>query len=84
MSKQVTFKLMSTLKCGSHLYLKGTVFDEEHLPEELKQEIDSGSHMIQIISFGDDIEGTEFNPDESISLQKPEKKITPKKRKMKV
>ena len=84
MPKQVTFKLMATLKCGSHLYLKGAVFDEEHLPDELRQEIESGSHMVQVISFGDDFEGTEFNPEETISVQKPEKKLTPKKRKVKV
>lgn len=84
MPKQVTFKLMTTLKCGSQLYLKGTVFDEEHLPDELRQEVESGSHMVQVISFGDDFEGTEFNPEETISVQKPEKKLTPKKRKVKV
>ena len=82
MPKQVTFKLNQTLKCGSQLYLKGTVFDEEHLPAELKQEVNSGA--IEIITFGDDLEGTEFNPDETISMKKPEKKIIPKKRKVKV
>lgn len=84
MPKQVTFKLNQTLKCGSQLYLKGTIFDEEHLPAELKQEVESGSHSIEIITFGDDLEGTEFNPDETVSMKKPEKKIIPKKRKVKV
>jgi len=84
MSKSIIFKLKSTLKCGSRIYLKGTVFDQKNIPDELMQEVNSGSNSIEVISFGDDFSGSEFDPDESITIKAPEKKISPKKRKVKV
>lgn len=79
MPKTITFKLNATLKAGSKLFLKGTIFDQEHLPQELMDEVNSGSGTIEIISFGDDLEGSEFNPDKAITLQEPEKKVRKKK-----
>lgn len=74
MSKSITFRLNSTLKCGSNLYLKGTVFDKANIPQELLQEVESGSKAIEIISFGDDFEGSEFDSDNSITLKNLERK----------
>jgi len=83
MSKSITFKLNSTLKCGPNLYLKGTVFDKANMPKELLQEVESGSKAIEVISFGDDFEGSEFDSDKAITLSSG-KKFAIKKRKVKV
>lgn len=84
MSKSITFKLNATLKCGSHVYLKGTIFDKANIPQELLQEVESGSKSIEIISFGDDFEGSEFDPDNSIPLKSIDRKPSLKKRRVKV
>jgi hypothetical protein len=84
MPKQITFRLNATLKCGSVMYLKGTIFDEKHIPDELMQEVNSGSKTIEVISFGDDLSGSEFDLEKTIITKEPSKKLTPKKRKIKV
>jgi hypothetical protein len=84
MPKQVTFRLNATLKCGSTVYLKGAIFDEKHMPDELMQEVNSGSNTIEVMSFGDDFSGSEFDPEKSITTKEPSKKLAPKKRKVKV
>jgi hypothetical protein len=75
MSKTTIFELKATLKAGKALYLKGTKFTEENLPAELKAELNSGTGTIEVFSFGEDFEGSSFNPDQSITVTEPKKKL---------
>ena len=75
MSKMTVFELKVTLKAGSNVYLKGTKFTEDTLPPDLKDEVDSGSGTIEIFSFGEDFEGSSFDPDQTITVKEPRKKL---------
>ena len=70
MSKTTVFQLNVTLKAGSNVYLKGTKFDESTLPPELKPEVDGETGTIQVISFGEDFEGSDFEPEKGVTLKK--------------
>lgn len=74
--KTEIFKLNVTLKCGNTVYLKGTIFNATDIPTELKEEVLSDSGTISVISYGDD----EFDPDKSITLTQPKKKLKVKKK----
>ena len=80
MAKTTVFELKVTLKAGSEVFLKGTKFNEETLPEVLKAEVKSGSSSIEIISFGDDFESAPFDPEKSITIKEPKKKLLRKKK----
>jgi hypothetical protein len=69
------FELKTTLKSGRNLYLKGTKFSEKDLPDDLKAEVDSGSGTIEVFSFGEDFEGSSFDPDKTITVTEPKKKL---------
>jgi len=75
MSKTTVFVLNVTLKSGNHIYLKGTKFSEEDLPDELKLEVDGNTGTIGVFSYGEDFEGSSFDPEETISFKKPKKKL---------
>jgi hypothetical protein len=81
MPKTTVFELNTTLKSGHNVYLKGTKFTEDTLPDDLKDEVDSGSKTIEVISFGDDFEGSTFEPENSITLKSPKKKLRAKLKK---
>ena len=81
MPKTTVFVLNRTIKCGRELYLKGTTFNEDTLPADLKVDINAGSDMIEIKSYGEDFEGSTFDPEETITFKEPKKRLISKKKK---
>ena len=75
MSKTTVFVLNATLKSGKQVYLKGTKFSEEDLPDDLRPEIDGNIGTIEVFSYGEDFEGSSFDPEETITFKKPKKKL---------
>jgi len=75
MSKTTVFELKCTLKAGHNVYLKGTKFTEDTLPDEIKAEVDQETGTVEVISFGDDFEGSSFDPDQTITIKEPKKKL---------
>ena len=79
MPKTTVFELKATLKSGKDVHMKGTRFTEDNLPDYLRDEVNSGSNTIEIISFGDDFESAEFEPEKTITIKEPKKKLFKKK-----
>jgi hypothetical protein len=69
------FVLNTTLKSGNHVYLKGSKFSEDDLPDDLKLEVDGNAGTIEVFSYGEDFEGSSFDPKETISFKNPKKKL---------
>jgi hypothetical protein len=80
MPKTTVFELTTTLKAGSQIWIKGTTFNENTLPELLRKEVEAGSPWIKVVSFGEDFEGSDFDPDQTITVKEPKKKIVRKKK----
>jgi hypothetical protein len=79
MSKLTVFVLNVTLKAGSDVYVKGSSYTEETLPDKLRDEVASGSGTIEVKSYGDDFESSSFDPEETITLKEPTKMLKTKK-----
>jgi len=82
MAKRTIFKLKVTLKAGSQVFPKDSTFDEKSLPDVLRDDVQAGSPLIEVISFGDDFESAPFEPEQSITFKAPKKKLVgrPKKK----
>jgi hypothetical protein len=82
MSKTIVFVLNKTLKAGHMVHLKGTKFSEDSLPAEFKPEVDGNTGTIGVFSYGEDFEGSSFDPEETITFKEPKKKLIgrPKKK----
>ena len=92
MSKTTVFELTKTLKCGQKVYSKGSVFNEDTLPADLKSEVDLDYSGIKVVSYGEDFEGSNFDPDKTVLdanktvfvpekiVKSPKKVLKPKKR----
>ena len=75
MAKTTVFELNATLKAGRKVFMKGSRFTEETLPAELRDELNSGSGTIEVTSFGSDFESANFDPEETITMKEPLKKL---------
>jgi len=78
MSKITVFELTKTLKAGNDVFLKGSRFTEDTLPALLKDELDSGSQTIEVFSYGEDFEGSTFEPEETVTIKEPKKRLKSK------
>lgn len=64
MPKELIYKVTATIKAGEEVFPKGKTYRDSELPQALRDELAYDSGLVEVISFGDDLDDEVTLPEE--------------------